>query len=90
LSSGGLSRDELLQLPAVVDLPVAARALGLGRSKAYDLAKTNRFPCEVIRLGKSYRVPTAGLLRILGIAPHSNVTTPADAPDRSRPADLPR
>jgi hypothetical protein len=35
----GLTRAELLALPVVVDVPTAARALGLGRSTAYELAR---------------------------------------------------
>jgi hypothetical protein len=36
----------------------AARALGLGRTKAYDLARRQQFPCRVIGIGDTYRVPT--------------------------------
>ncbi|MBL7546588.1 helix-turn-helix domain-containing protein [Frankia sp. AgB1.9] len=62
-----LSRAELLALPAVVDLRTAARAFGLGRTNAYELARTGQFPCRVLRINNSYRVPTAELLRVLGI-----------------------
>ncbi len=65
----GLTRAELLALPVVVDVPTAARALGLGRSTAYELARRNEFPCRVIRSGSSYRISTADLLRVLGIEP---------------------
>jgi hypothetical protein len=65
----GLTRAELLALPVVVDVPTAARALGLGRSTAYELARRDEFPCRVIRAGSSYRIPTADLLRVLGIEP---------------------
>jgi excisionase family DNA binding protein len=65
----GLTRAELLALPAVVDVTTAARALGLGRSTAYDLARRGEFPCRVLHIGSSYRVPTADLLRVLGIDP---------------------
>lgn len=64
-----LSRDELLGLPAAVDLATAARALGIGRSKAQELAKTGQFPVQVLRLGNAYRVASAELLALLGIAP---------------------
>lgn len=67
----GLTRAELLALPVVVDVTTAARALGLGRSTAYELARRNEFPCRVIRVGSSYRIPTADLLRVLGIEPAS-------------------
>ena len=62
-----LSRDELLQLPAMIDLATAARALGVGRTKAYDLAKSGDFPCPVLRIGTSYRVRTADLLKLVGV-----------------------
>ncbi|GAA0400672.1 helix-turn-helix domain-containing protein [Micromonospora gifhornensis] len=62
-----LSRDELLQLPAMIDLATAARALGIGRTKAYELAKIGEFPCPVLRIGTSYRVRTADLLKLIGI-----------------------
>jgi len=65
----GMTRSELLALPVAVDLTTAARALGLGRSTAYELARRRKFPCRVLHVGSSYRVPTADLLRVLGIAP---------------------
>jgi len=58
---------ELLALPLTVDVSTAARALGLSRSTGYALARRGEFPCRVLRVGSSYRVPTAELLRILGI-----------------------
>ena len=54
-----------LRASATVDLMTAARALGLGRTKAYELAKREQFPCRVIRIGEHYRIPTAGLLELL-------------------------
>lgn len=65
----GLTREELLALPAIVDITTAARALKLGRSTAYELARRDEFPCRIIHVGGSYRVPTAELLRLLGIEP---------------------
>jgi excisionase family DNA binding protein len=66
-TNDGLTRTELLALPVVIDITTAARALGLGRSTAYELARRGEFPCRVLRIGSSYRVPTADLLRVLGI-----------------------
>ncbi|MFH9353503.1 hypothetical protein [Kitasatospora sp. NPDC017646] len=62
-----MSRAELLALPAAIDLDTANRAIGLGRSKGYELARRDAYPCRVLRLGKKYRVITADLLRLLGI-----------------------
>ncbi|MFG2925962.1 hypothetical protein ACGFYA_31200 [Streptomyces sp. NPDC048305] len=64
----GMSREELLDLPAAVDLETGNRALGLGRSKGYELARRGQYPCKVLRLGNAYRVVTADLLALLGLA----------------------
>ena len=64
-----MNRDELLALPATVDLVTAARALGIGRTTAYQLARAGELPVPVLRLGARYRVPTAALLTALGVSP---------------------
>ncbi|MFF7340777.1 hypothetical protein ACFZAT_26060 [Streptomyces sp. NPDC008163] len=64
----GMSREELLGLPVAVDLDTGNRALGLGRSKGYELARRGQYPCKVLRLGSAYRVVTADLLTLLGLA----------------------
>jgi hypothetical protein len=56
-----------LRASATVDLMTAAAALGMGRTKAYDLARSGQFPCLVIRIGDAYRIPTPGLLELLGV-----------------------
>ncbi|MFE1175010.1 hypothetical protein [Streptomyces sp. NPDC058773] len=66
--SEGMSREDLLALPVAVDLETSNRALGLGRSKGYELAKRGVYPCKVLRLGNAYRVVTADLLDLLGLA----------------------
>lgn len=66
----GLSVADVQQLPAVVDLVTAGRTLGLGRTKTYQLARTGQFPCRVIRVGKTYLVPTAEILALLGLDTH--------------------
>lgn len=62
-----LTFDQLRTLPAVVNLMTAARALGIGRTKAYQLAQGDEFPCRIIRVGRGYHVPTADLLTVLGV-----------------------
>ncbi|WSP39446.1 hypothetical protein OG247_20585 [Streptomyces sp. NBC_01244] len=64
----GMGREELLTLPVAVDLDTGNRALGLGRSKGYELAKRGQYPCKVLRVGNAYRVVTADLLGLLGLA----------------------
>jgi predicted DNA-binding transcriptional regulator AlpA len=63
----GMTLAELMAMPVMVDIGTASRALGLGRSTGYELARRGEFPCRVLHVGSSYRVPTAELLRILGI-----------------------
>lgn len=63
----GLTRRELLALPAAIDIRTAGRALGLGERKSYQLAQDGEFPVRVLRLGGSYRVSSAELLAYLGI-----------------------
>ena len=67
-ASGVLTLAQLAALPASVSLLEAARALGIGRTSAYQLARDGQFPCPLIKVGVLYRVPTAGLLRLLGLA----------------------
>ncbi|WP_405844898.1 helix-turn-helix domain-containing protein [Streptomyces platensis] len=43
----------------------ASRALGFSRAKGYDLVRRGEFPCRVLRIGRSARVVTASLLRVL-------------------------
>lgn len=66
----GLTGEELLALPAVIDLNTANRALQIGRSTGYGLAKRGRYPVKVLRLGNSYRVVAADLLNLLGLQRH--------------------
>lgn len=80
----GMSLSELLAMPVTVDIGTAARALGLGRSTGYELTRRGEFPCRVLRVGSSYRVPTAELLRLLGVDP---ISQPKTRPARPNPED---
>jgi hypothetical protein len=90
-----LTLAEIAALPAVTDLVTAGRALSLGRTKAYQLARAGQFPCPVIRAGKAWLVPVAGLLAVLGLpipaafpASAAGLDTPGPATRRSDgPAD---
>lgn len=63
-----MSLDELLSLPVTMDIVVAGRAFGLGRTKAYELHQAGEFPCEVLPLGRYLRVRKADLMRALGLS----------------------
>lgn len=72
-----LTVRDLLDLPAVVDVETASRALGISRSHGYNLARTGDFPCRVIRAGRSFRVPTTELRRLLGVTDQAPTTVAA-------------
>lgn len=63
----GMSREELLDLPATVGPLVAFRALGIGSTKGYELIRAGAFPVRVLRVGKTDRIITADLLELLGV-----------------------
>jgi predicted DNA-binding transcriptional regulator AlpA len=58
---------DVQRLPVVVDLPTAARLLGIGRTSAYELVRIGQWPTPVIRIGRLIRVPAAPLLASLGV-----------------------
>jgi hypothetical protein len=66
-SAGAMGLEELLALPATVNVTTAARALGIGRDKAYELIRTEGFPVRTLALGGTVRVPTAELWKVLGV-----------------------
>ena len=75
-----LSTDEILQLPAAVSLEVAGRAVGIGRTKIHTMARRGELPFEVLRLGSTYRVRKADLLKLLGLTPDMSGTGTRTAP----------
>jgi hypothetical protein len=65
--TGAMGLEELLALPATVNVTTAARALGIGRDKAYGLIRAGSFPVRTLTLGGTVRVPTAELWKALGV-----------------------
>ncbi|MGH2787215.1 MAG: helix-turn-helix transcriptional regulator [Actinomycetota bacterium] len=59
--------EELLKMPATLDIPTAAHFLGISTRHAYELVARGEFPVEVLRLGRAIRVPTARLCNALGL-----------------------
>lgn len=59
--------DEVGSLPVVLDPVNAGRMLGLGRTTTYRLLRQGSFPVPVHRIGRSWKVPTAGILAHLGL-----------------------
>ena len=52
-------------LGLVTSLETAGQILGIGRSKAYEMARKDEFPVRVDRVGRCYRVPVPGILKHL-------------------------
>ena len=52
-------------LGTTTDVATAAAILGFGRTKAYELAKSNQFPVQTLRIGRRYIVPVSAILRLL-------------------------
>lgn len=80
---GALSFTEVFDLPVAVDLRTAARALGICPATAYKLIHLRSFPCRVLRVGGRYRVPTAELMRVLGIEERPVYTVDLDSAPNS-------
>jgi hypothetical protein len=64
-----LTIDAIRRLGATTDIETAGEILGIGRSKAYELAAADEFPVRVIRIGRRYLVPIPALLELLGVQP---------------------
>jgi hypothetical protein len=65
-----LSKAELLELPPVINLATLGKVLGLSEPVVRERARKNEFAAlgiRVLQLGAQYRVPTADVLRFLGI-----------------------
>jgi hypothetical protein len=64
-----MTEAELLALPPAVDLATAGRAFGIGRTKAFELARAGEFPVKVLKVGHKYRVPRTAILAALDVTP---------------------
>lgn len=59
--------ESVRALGLVTDLETAGQILGIGRSKAYEMAKTEAFPVTVMRVGRCYRIAVPALLAHLEV-----------------------
>jgi excisionase family DNA binding protein len=64
-----MSMEELLGLPVSFGLAVAAKALGIGRNKAYEMVADGTFPIPAHRYRREFRVHRPDLFRHLGLQP---------------------
>ena len=72
-----LTEAELLALPPTVDLTTAGRAFRMGRTKAYELARQDKFPVRVLSVGPKFVVPKRAILEALGFDPNSAQSRPS-------------
>lgn len=52
------------EIPVIMTVPELAAFLGIGRTQAYALARSNQL--DTIRIGKNIRIPRHAVLRFLG------------------------
>jgi predicted DNA-binding transcriptional regulator AlpA len=74
-----MTATQVLSLPAVVDVVTAAEVLGIGRTVAYELVRTDRFPTPVLRVGRQIKIPTAYLIELLGLSTEPATTLSHEA-----------
>jgi hypothetical protein len=76
------SAGDVLALPVATDVVTAGAIFKIGRTRCYEMARDGSFPVPVLKIGNEYRVPTAPILRLLGLVPETDVAgadTPASA-----------
>ncbi len=59
--------EAIRSLGATMDIETAGAILGVGRTKAYELAKGGEFPVRVLRVGRRYLVSVPAILQVLGV-----------------------
>jgi hypothetical protein len=62
--------EAVRNLGTTTDVETAGAIMGIGRTKAYELAKEGEFPVPLIKIGRRYIVPVQRLLAILGATSH--------------------
>ena len=75
-----LSREELLALPPVINLPTLGRAFGVSEPTVREQRRQGKFEAmgiRILRLGPQYRVITADVHRVLGVGPSVTAAGPA-------------
>jgi excisionase family DNA binding protein len=67
---------EVTDLPPTLTTAEAADLLGVSRDHLWALARAGEAPVAPLRLGRTYRWPTARLLDLLGLAGLERETAP--------------
>jgi hypothetical protein len=71
-----MTATDVRRLPAVVDVVTAAEVLGIGRTVAYELIRTDAFPTPFLRVGHQIKIPTAYLIELLGLSTEPGTALP--------------
>lgn len=79
-STREMTHAELMALPVSFSLEIANRALSIGRTRGYEMAKTDAYPVRVLQHGRAYRVTRYDLLRYLGL--HADGVGKPDSEDQ--------
>jgi predicted DNA-binding transcriptional regulator AlpA len=77
--------EEIRALGVTCDVRTAAHVLGIGRTTAFELLRTKKFPVRTLQLGRARRVPVQELLAYVGALPDA---APEDPQSASAPTDL--
>jgi predicted DNA-binding transcriptional regulator AlpA len=72
VSPDRLSIADVATLPVVLTSEETAELLGVSVDHLWALAREGTAPVEPLKLGRSYRWPTARLLALLGLGPDAN------------------
>ncbi|MDG4788100.1 DNA-binding protein [Micromonospora sp. WMMD1102] len=65
----GPTLDEIRAWPATVSVELAAAALGVGRSHAYESIRLGTFPARTLKVGRRTTVVTSSILAALNATP---------------------
>jgi len=87
-----LSRAELLSLPPATNLPTLGRAFGISEPVTREWHRRGEFEAmgiRIMRLGAQWRVVTADILRVLGLAPDMDAAGPAPPGPAAHAIDSP-
>lgn len=68
------SPEAVAALGVRTDMETSCEILGFSRTWGYQLAREGKYPVPVLKLGRKYVVPVAGLLRVLGIEDDAKAT----------------
>jgi hypothetical protein len=72
------------------DIETAGAILGIGRTKAYELAKVGEFPVTVLRIGRRYIVPIPALMTLLEVSSNSPRPDSRPQPELVTPVEPPK